>query len=114
MCILKVYSDNCSFKMFAETTDVPVYSVFDKGEYLNKKKTRKSDSNSISFDVSDKEWDKFAGQVIDTITFLNQFHVASYNNKDVHASVTYVKISGNLLEATYPLSYQTHDRIQRI
>ncbi|MGY8771189.1 MAG: hypothetical protein ACKVH8_22480 [Pirellulales bacterium] len=76
--------------MFAETTDVPVYSVFDKGEYLNKKKTRKSDSNSISFDVSDKEWDKFAGQVIDTITFLNQHYssleelLSSHDIKDAY------------------------------
>ncbi len=72
MCILKIYSDSCSFKKFSETTDVPVYSVFDKGEYRNKTKTRKCESYSISFDVSDMEWDEFPEQVMEAIDFLNK------------------------------------------
>jgi hypothetical protein len=65
MCNLKIYSDTNSFKSFAKTTKIPVYSVDDKGE--NKK--RQTDYR-ISFDVSDKDWSDFEGQVQDCISFL--------------------------------------------
>ena len=70
MCFLKIHSNNHTFKKFCETTIVPVYSVFDKDEYRNKSKTRKSDSFVVSFDVSDAEWDDFPAQVNDAIKFL--------------------------------------------
>ncbi len=70
MCFLKIHSKNHTFKNFCGTTKVPVYSVFDKGEYRNKSKTRKSESFVVSFDVSDAEWDDFPAQVNDAIKFL--------------------------------------------
>ena len=68
MCNLKIYSDTNSFKSFAKTTRIPVYSVHDKGENKN----RQTD-NRISFDISDKDWDDFEGQVQDCIGFLTKY-----------------------------------------
>lgn len=70
MCFLKVHSDTHSFKKFCETTKIPVYSVFDKDEFRNKSKTRKSKTFVISFDVSDADWGDFPAQVTDAIKFL--------------------------------------------
>lgn len=70
MCFLKIHSKNYTFKKFCETTKVPLYSVFDKDEYRNKSRTRKSDYFVVSFDVSDAEWDDFPAQVNDAIKFL--------------------------------------------
>ena len=71
MCILKVYSDTNSFKAFSKETDLPVYSCWDKGETITKKKL--STNNRVSFDVSQKEWDDFKGQVSDAIMFLEKY-----------------------------------------
>jgi hypothetical protein len=90
MCILKIYSDTSSFKNYADSTDVPVYSVFDMGEFRNKRKTRKSKCYSISFDVSNKEWDQFPEQIIDTIAFLKLYFskleelISNYNISDAY------------------------------
>ena len=70
MCVLKVYSDTDSFKSFEKTTKIPVYSSYDKGESKGKSQVRTD--YKISFDVSEKEWDDFEGQVEDTIFFLTQ------------------------------------------
>ena len=70
MCVLKVYSDTDSFKSFEKTTKIPVYSSYDKGESKGKSQVRTD--YRISFDVSEKEWDDFEGQVEDTIFFLTQ------------------------------------------
>ena len=72
MCVLKVYSKTSSFKEFANTTNIPVFSVFDKGEYRNKRKTRMCKEFVISLDVSSKDWDEFPNQVSDAIEFLNK------------------------------------------
>ena len=74
MCVLKIYSDINSFKEFSERTEIPVFSVFDKGEYRNKSQTRKSAENVVSLDVSDREWDDFPGQVSDAICFLSSHY----------------------------------------
>ena len=79
MCFLKIHSNNHTFKKFCETTKTPVYSVFDKGEYRNKNKTRKSETFVISFDVSDAEWDDFPTQAKDAIKFLTQ-HFSELNS----------------------------------
>jgi len=71
MCILKVYSNTNSFKAFSKETDLPVYSCWDKGEPITKKKL--STNNRISLDVSQKEWDDFKGQVSDAIMFLEKY-----------------------------------------
>jgi hypothetical protein len=68
MCVLKIYSDTNSFKGFLENTKIPVYSCLDKGEALTSKQL--CEEYRISFDVSDKEWDDFEGQVRDAILFL--------------------------------------------
>ena len=75
MCILKIYNDSKSFRPFSQETEIPVYSVLDKGEYRNKKKTRKMENYSISLDVSDREWDDFDGQVSDAVQFLKVHRV---------------------------------------
>jgi hypothetical protein len=67
MCLLKVYSDTDSFRLFEKTTTIPVYSLYDKQE---KGKT----DYRISFDVSDKDWDDFEGQIKDTILFLTKHY----------------------------------------
>ena len=74
MCILKVFSDTDSFKTFAQTTKIPVYSSYDKGEQLGNGKRPATTDYKISFDVSDKEWDDFKGQVEDTIFFLTKYY----------------------------------------
>lgn len=70
MCILKIYSETNSFKEFAIKCSIPVFSVFDKGEFRNKSKTRKSAYYSISFIASEKDWDEFPEQVKDVIAYL--------------------------------------------
>jgi hypothetical protein len=70
MCVLRVYSDKDSFKSFEKTTKIPVYGSYEKGE-LNVRRQVMTDYK-ILFDVSEKEWDDFQGQVKDTIFFLKQ------------------------------------------
>ena len=72
MCFLKIHSNNHTFKKFCETTKIPVFSVFDKGEYRNKSKTRESKTFVVSFDVSDADWEDFPAQVTDAIKFLTE------------------------------------------
>ncbi|MGX5174337.1 hypothetical protein ACUR5C_09985 [Aliikangiella sp. IMCC44653] len=74
MCILRINSDTYSFKKFAEETKIPVYSVYDKGEFRNKKKTRVCREYTLSFDVSEKDWDDFPGQVTDALEFLSKYY----------------------------------------
>jgi flagellar biosynthesis regulator FlaF len=73
MCILKVYSDNESFESFSQITDIPVYSIYNKGERKNEKIDDIHTDFRISFDVSEKEWDDLEGQIDDTILFLNKY-----------------------------------------
>jgi hypothetical protein len=72
MCVLKVYSDFESFKTFAESTKIPVYSIYEKGDYKNKSKKIIYTNYRISFDVSEKEWDNLVGQIDDAIVFLEK------------------------------------------
>ena len=73
MCILKVYSDTESFVAFAETTKIPVFSKYEKGDIKNKTKNLKWNDYRISFDVSDKDWDKLSDQIKDAIYFLDKY-----------------------------------------
>jgi hypothetical protein len=72
MCVLKVYSDTDSFQAFEKTTKIPVYSRYDKGDGMGKNQVR--NDYRISFDVSEKDWDDFDGQVEDTIKFLTKYY----------------------------------------
>ncbi len=74
MCVLKVYSDTNSFKSFAKTTKIPVYSSYDKGEQQGKGESLVRTDYKISFDISDKDWDDFEGQIKDTILFLTKYY----------------------------------------
>jgi hypothetical protein len=73
MCILKVSSETESFKRFAaESTSLPVLSVWDKGDIRHQATGRRYPGNRISFDVSKCDWDDLAGQICDAIAFLGQ------------------------------------------
>ena len=73
MCILKVYSDNTSFKPFSEITNIPVFSTYEKGDYRNKSLKLLRTNYRISFDVSEKEWNDLGGQIKDAIYFLEKY-----------------------------------------
>ena len=73
MCILKAFSRIHSFKQFAQATTMPVYSCVDKGEVRNEKRGTVHEEFRISFDVSEREWDDFPGQVEDAIRFLERW-----------------------------------------
>jgi hypothetical protein len=70
MCVLKVYSNIDSFRKFRERTRLPAYDSYEKGDERVK---RIQTDYRISFDVSDKEWDDFNGQVQDAIMFLKEY-----------------------------------------
>ncbi|SFH51581.1 hypothetical protein [Pedobacter insulae] len=70
MCLLKVYSVTNSFKSFEKITKIPVYSTSEKGEQLGNESNNIRIDHKISFDVSEKDWDDFDGQVEDAIIFL--------------------------------------------
>ena len=72
MCVLKLYSYKDSFKQLAETTNIPVYSTHEKGDYKNKIKKILFTDFQISFDVSDENWDNLDKQIEDTILFLEK------------------------------------------
>jgi hypothetical protein len=85
MCVLRLISETDSFKSYREKTVLPVCSCFDKGEKCVKKII---DSFIINFNVSDKEWDDFKGQVEDAKFFLKRYKseihklMESYNITD--------------------------------
>ena len=72
MCILKIYSDDNSFKSFVTTTKIPVYSSYEKGDYRNETTEIVREHYRISFDVSRKKWDDLKGQIEDAILFLEK------------------------------------------
>jgi hypothetical protein len=72
MCVLKVYSDDISFKSFATTTNISVYSTYEKGDYKNEIKKIVREDYGISFDISDRDWDDLKGHIEDTILFLEK------------------------------------------
>lgn len=76
MCILKVFSDTESFKAYAACSPLPVYSVHDASDIRRTRTGEPYGVFRISFDVSDRDWDDFPGQVQDAIAFLTQ-HAAA-------------------------------------
>jgi hypothetical protein len=73
MCFLKVFSETDSFKSVEKTTNMPVYSTYDKGEKRHGKNKVILDYR-ISFDVSKKDWDNLEGQIEDAIHFLTTYY----------------------------------------
>ena len=74
MCLLKVHSNVDSFESFSKRTNLPIYSLHNKGELKNKNSDNKHTNYRISFDVSEKEWDDFDGQVSEAILFLEKYN----------------------------------------
>jgi hypothetical protein len=70
MCVLKIFSDTASFKAYAESVRLPVYSAYDADDVRRKRTGETYGVYRISFDVSDREWDDFPGQVQDAVAFL--------------------------------------------
>ena len=88
MCILKVFSNTDSFKTYAARSPLPVYSVHDATDIRRARTGEPYGVFRISFDVSDRDWDDFPGQVQDAIAFLTQHAsairalIASHNVSD--------------------------------
>jgi hypothetical protein len=72
MCFLKAYSSQTSFKAFAQSTAIPIFSCYDKGEKIFGKEGVYQ-RHRISFDVSDAEWDEISGQATDAMAFLEKW-----------------------------------------
>lgn len=89
MCILRINSESSSFKPFAVSTAVPVYSCADKGD-PRVRRGAVYDRFHISFDVSDKDWDDIQGQIRDAIAFLTAWEselvalIAAHEVKDAY------------------------------
>jgi hypothetical protein len=73
MCVLKAFSSSQSFRSFSKATKIPVYSCVEKGDALSPGGKSLAAEYRISFDVSDKEWDDFPGQVEDATAFLSKW-----------------------------------------
>jgi len=101
MCVLKIYSNTHSFKDYPNHGNLPIYSVYDKGEFRTKK--RQCTEFTMSLDVSDKEWDNFPGQVEDAIKFLKQNFIALND--------LYVKYSVNNWYLDFPLYSRLNDQV---
>jgi hypothetical protein len=72
MCVLKIISESTSFRPYAATTTLPIFSTHDANEIRRKSTGETFGVYRISFDVSEKDWDDFPGQVRDAIGFLTQ------------------------------------------
>ena len=103
MCVLQIYSDVKSFKVFAGETNVPVYSTYEKGDYRNKTKNLKRSDYRISFDVSDKEWNDVKGQINDAILFLKKY------SNEIESLISNHDISSAYLD--FPIYSQLDDNI---
>lgn len=79
MCVLKVYSKSYSLNEYAVQCTIPVYSIRNAREVRCKKTGDAWKENSISFDVSECDWDDFSGQVQDAILFLKTHKLALAN-----------------------------------
>ena len=71
MCSFTLFSETHSFKFVKYEYDIPIYSIHNKGEKISKK--RKSKQNSINFNVTNHDFDEFAEQVKDVISFLEKY-----------------------------------------
>jgi len=81
MCVLKVFSEEGSFKKYLEKTVLPKPRCHDKGEIYGK---RIIDIFKISFSVSDKEWNDFYGQVEDAKIFLRKYKMEIIELLNMH------------------------------
>ncbi len=75
MCILRLSSEHHSFKSILNDTTLPMFSVFDAGEYRDSQKTRLCSSYQATLSISDKEWDDVEGQIEGAISFFESKNI---------------------------------------
>jgi hypothetical protein len=82
MCVLHLEIDTNNIDLILEGTNLPIYQVYRKGKKHKHRKDFIFDTNLISCEVSNKEWDDFEGQTNDMIEFLNKYHIDLQSIKD--------------------------------
>ncbi|WP_312824924.1 hypothetical protein [Epilithonimonas sp.] len=87
MCLLKVYSENKSFKSFVESTKIPICKIFEKGDFKNELQKSKYDDYGIFFNISDKKWNDLEAQIKDVIEFIE----SNFNELELLMSNYHIK-----------------------
>jgi hypothetical protein len=82
MCVLHVNIDTDQLDFIIESTKLPIYQVYKKGDKHKYLKKKVYDYNVISCVVSDKDWDDFEGQANDMLSFLKTYHIELQSLKD--------------------------------
>lgn len=82
MCVLHIIIDTEDLDLILESTRLPIYQVYRKGEKHKHRKDFVFDTNLISCEVSNKDLDDFEGQSTDTIDFLKKHHIDLQSLKD--------------------------------
>lgn len=82
MCVLHIYLDTDQLDFILNSTTLPIYQSYNKGDRHKYNKKKVYDSNLISCVVSDKDWNDFEGQTDDMIDFLNKYHIELKSLKD--------------------------------
>ena len=82
MCVLHINFETDQLDLILESTKLPIYQVYRKGEKHKHKKDVIFDTNLISCIVSIKDWSDFEGQVQDMINFIRQYHIDLQAIKD--------------------------------
>jgi hypothetical protein len=82
MCVLHIDLDTDNLDLILESTNLPIYQVYRKGESHKYRKGKVFETNLISCSISDKDWNDFEGQVQDMISFLEKYHTDLQSIKD--------------------------------
>ena len=82
MCVLHIQIDSDDLNLILESTRLPIYQVYRKGEKHRHKKDLVFETNLISCEVSDKDWSDFEGQTLDMVNFLEKHHIDLQSIKD--------------------------------
>lgn len=104
VCLLKIYSDTDSFSVIQATTRMPVYNCVESGASHRPGSNRRHKHYRISFDVSNRDWGDFKGQVQDAIEFLEHHFVeleqlmASHSVSDAYLDFPlYSRLDGDVV-----------------
>ena len=71
MCVLTMFSKTDSFIEYSKKAQIPVFSVYNKGDKRNENKIFKM--NRISFDVSKADWYDLDKQIDEALLFLRKY-----------------------------------------
>jgi hypothetical protein len=82
MSVLHIQIDTDDLDLIIESTRLPIYQIYRKGEKHKHRKDIVFKTNLISCDVSDKDWSDFEGQTSDMIIFLEKHHIDLQSIKD--------------------------------